>query len=71
MSAPHVGQRRTVSDNARQRRTRRTARLDVRLGANGSAAIDRRATEEGLDRSEVSRRLLAYACAHMPRGWHQ
>lgn len=70
MTAPSVRQRPTTADNARRRRTARRGRLDVRIGERGLEAIDRRAHEDGVDRSEEARRLLAYACAHMPAGWH-
>lgn len=70
MTAPPVRQRPTVSDNVRQRRAARKARLDVRIGATGLAAIDQRAAQDGRDRSEWSRLALAYAVANMPPGWH-
>ncbi len=70
MTAPSVRQRPTATDNTRRRRAPRTGRLDVRIGTGGLSAIDERATEAGVDRSEAARRLLAYACQHMPAGWH-
>lgn len=48
----------------------------LRLSVEGLAHIDRRALEEGLtirggepNRSEMIRLMLAYASAHMPKGW--
>lgn len=48
----------------------------LRLSVEGLAHIDRRALDEGLtiregepNRSEMIRLMLAYASAHMPRGW--
>lgn len=70
MTAPSVRQRPTPSDNARRRRTARTARLDVRLGATGLEAVDAAAARDGRTRSEWSRNAIAYAVAHMPPGWH-
>lgn len=70
MTAPSVRQRPTVPHTARHRRTARTGRLDVRVSSPGLAAVDGVATRDGLDRSEATRRLLAYAVAHMPPGWH-
>lgn len=48
----------------------------VRLSEAGRDHIDARALEEGLtirkgepNRSEMIRLMLAYASAHMPKGW--
>jgi predicted DNA binding CopG/RHH family protein len=38
----------------------------IRLSEQDIAAIDQRATEAGVTRSEMMRRMLAYAAAHMP-----
>jgi hypothetical protein len=48
----------------------------ARLGDDETAHIDARAADEGLlkgngepNRSEMIRRMLAYAAATMPKGW--
>lgn len=48
----------------------------IRMSEPGIAHIDRRALDEGLtirdgepNRSEMMRLMLAYASAHMPKGW--
>lgn len=41
----------------------------VRLSTSGIEYIDKRAAEEGVNRSEMIRRMLAYAGAKMPKGW--
>lgn len=69
-SAPSVRQRPTTPDSARQRRQARRGRLDVRIGVAGLDRVDELAAGVGVDRSEMARRLLAYAVVHMPPGWH-
>jgi hypothetical protein len=53
-------------------------RLNVvfRMGDEDRDAVDRRALDEGLvkgdggpNRSEMLRRMFAYATDHMPKGW--
>lgn len=41
----------------------------VRLSTDGLKFIDRRAEQEGVNRSEMIRRMLAYAAQNMPKGW--
>ena len=48
----------------------------IKMSEDGIKHIDRRATDEGLikgngkpNRSEMIRRMLAYAALHMPKGW--
>ncbi len=48
----------------------------IRLSIDGTAWLDSRAAEEGVvrsngepNRSEMIRLALAYAAAHMPKGW--
>lgn len=48
----------------------------IRLAEAGIRHIDQRALDEGLtirdgepNRSEMARLMLAYASAHMPKGW--
>jgi hypothetical protein len=43
--------------------------IAVRISSAGLAAIDRRAEEEDRSRSEIIRRMLAYATWKMPKGW--
>lgn len=43
--------------------------LSVRLAKPGVDAIKDRAEDEGVDRSEMLRRMLAYATRNMPKGW--
>lgn len=40
-----------------------------RLGREELTALDLLALQEGTDRSELIRRMLAYAAQHMPVGW--
>lgn len=54
----------------------RRAAVAVKLGDSEREQIDQRALDEGLtirggepNRSEMTRRLLAYAMQHMPTGW--
>lgn len=54
----------------------RRPNVNVRIGEDGIAHLDQRARDEGLvkddgaaNRSEIIRLMLAYAAAHMPRGW--
>lgn len=41
----------------------------LRLAVNGLARIDARAERRRVDRSEMMRRMLAYADQHMPEEW--
>jgi len=41
----------------------------VRISEAGLRAIDERADEEDRTRSEIIRRMLAYATWKMPKGW--
>lgn len=43
--------------------------IAIRISEEGRAHIDKRAAEEGINRSEMIRRLLAYAASKMPKGW--
>lgn len=43
--------------------------LHVKVHRASREALDKRAADEGLDRSELARRALAYALQKMPRGW--
>ena len=43
--------------------------LTVRIAENGVARIDEIAKAEAVDRSEMVRRMLAYATRNMPKGW--
>ena len=43
--------------------------MAIRLSEQDVATIDQRAAEAGLSPSEMMRRMLAYAAAHMPAGW--
>lgn len=43
--------------------------VNVRLSEDGIAHLDERAAAEDLNRSELIRTMLAYASAHMPKGW--
>jgi len=47
----------------------RASRLALRLTDRDAAAIDARATKAGVNRSEMVRRMLAYAAAKMPKAW--
>jgi hypothetical protein len=43
----------------------------IKLSQPGIDHIDQRAEAEAEgNRSEMIRRMLAYAAAHMPKGWH-
>lgn len=52
---------------ARAKETRVT--IAVRVSEAGLRAIDERAEEEDRTRSEIVRRMLAYAVWKMPKGW--
>ena len=41
----------------------------MRLSQTGIAALNTRARDEDLTRSELIRRMLAYASRKMPQGW--
>ena len=41
----------------------------IRLSEAGRDHIDKRAEEDEVNRSEMIRRMLAYASTHMPKGW--
>lgn len=43
--------------------------VTFRISGAGIAAIEARAGAEDVDRSEMIRRLLAYAVWKMPKGW--
>jgi hypothetical protein len=43
--------------------------LSVRVAKQGVEAITNRSEAEAVDRSEMLRRMLAYATQNMPRGW--
>ena len=43
--------------------------VTFRIKRPGIDALDARAVEESVERSELIRRLLAYALRHMPKGW--
>lgn len=43
--------------------------VTVKLAKAGVDHIDQLATEAGVDRSEMIRRLLAFAVSRMPKGW--
>jgi metal-responsive CopG/Arc/MetJ family transcriptional regulator len=43
--------------------------VTVKLAKTGVDRIDQLAAEASVDRSEMIRRLLAYAAARMPKGW--
>lgn len=43
--------------------------IAVRISVAGLRAIDQRAEDEDRTRSEMVRRMLAYAVAKMPKGW--
>lgn len=40
-----------------------------RMGAAGIEHLDKRAEDEGLNRSEMVRIALIYALSRMPKGW--
>jgi len=41
----------------------------IRLSDEGIAHVDKLAEEQGVNRSEMIRRMLAFASAKMPKGW--
>ncbi len=41
----------------------------IKLAQDGIDWIDQRATTEDVNRSEMIRRMLAYAQRNMPKGW--
>lgn len=43
--------------------------VTIRLSAVGIAHLDALAARDGVDRSELMRRMLNYAARHMPKGW--
>jgi metal-responsive CopG/Arc/MetJ family transcriptional regulator len=43
--------------------------VGVRLTRAGTEHVDQRAEKAGVSRSEMIRRMLAYAAAKMPEGW--
>lgn len=43
--------------------------VSVKVSQTGLTAIDERAEEEDRSRSEIMRRMLAYATWKMPKGW--
>lgn len=43
--------------------------VTFRITQAGIGALDARAGEESVERSELIRRLLAYAMWKMPKGW--
>jgi hypothetical protein len=43
--------------------------VSVWLSDAGREALDARAAQENLTRSDLVRRLLTYAAQRMPRGW--
>lgn len=43
--------------------------ITIRLSEAGIANLDELAAREGVDRSEVMRRMLNYAARNMPQGW--
>lgn len=43
--------------------------IAVRLSAAGLAHVDQLAKTSGVTRSEMIRRMLAYAATRMPKGW--
>jgi hypothetical protein len=43
--------------------------VSIRLSDAGIAHLDELAKVDGVKRSELVRRMLAYATARMPRGW--
>ncbi|MGH3450186.1 MAG: CopG family transcriptional regulator [Haloechinothrix sp.] len=58
------------------RRGPRRPLVGIKLSDEGRAHVDQRARDEGVlkrngdpNRSEMIRLMLAYASAHMPRGW--
>lgn len=44
-------------------------KLDVRVSWGAVDLIDQRAADAEVDRSEMVRRMLAYAARNMPKGW--
>jgi Ribbon-helix-helix protein, copG family len=43
--------------------------VGIRMTRAGTEHIDQRAERAGVTRSEMIRRMLAYAAAKMPEGW--
>lgn len=43
--------------------------VGIRMSEAGIDAVDARAAEEGVKRSEMVRLLLAHGMIHMPKGW--
>ena len=43
--------------------------IAVRISPSGLRAVDQRTEEEDRSRSEMVRRMLAYAAQKMPKGW--
>lgn len=43
--------------------------IGIRISDAGIEAIDKRAEEDNVTRSEMARRLLAYGQMKMPKGW--
>ena len=43
--------------------------VTVRMSPTGLKAIDEAAAREDRTRSDMIRRMLAYAAVHMPKGW--
>jgi len=41
----------------------------IRLSDEGIAHVDKLAEEQGVNRSEMIRRMVAFASAKMPKGW--
>jgi len=58
-----------MSDSAVVDKTRHTPAIAVRVKRTGIDVLNERARVEGVKRSELVRRMLAFASAHMPVGW--
>jgi metal-responsive CopG/Arc/MetJ family transcriptional regulator len=43
--------------------------IALRLSAEDIATVDERARRDAVNRSEMIRRMVAYALGHMPQGW--
>lgn len=43
--------------------------IAIRISDEGREHIDKMAKEAGVNRSEMIRRMLAYAAAKMPKAW--
>lgn len=63
----HYVARRTNTIDGVEKEPRIT--VAVRLSPAGLALVDKRAAEDDRTRSDMVRRMLAYASTHMPRGW--